>query len=90
MTYDTSFNYNDWGVLEATVTDVFDDISISTDGNNYFYKIYCSLNSDHLTLKNGYKGFIKKEKLYYEPNTKPNTYQLCNYNRFSDMLYGRE
>ncbi len=56
----TSLNYNDWGVLEATVTDVFDDISISSDGNSSFYKIYCDLNSDHLTLKNGYKGYIRK------------------------------
>lgn len=56
----TSLNYNDWGVLEATVTDVFDDITVSSDGNTSFYKIYCNLNSDHLTLKNGYKGYIKK------------------------------
>lgn len=61
----TSLNYNDWGVLEATVTDVFDDITVSSDGNSSFYKIYCTLSSDHLTLKNGYKGYIRKGMTVY-------------------------
>ena len=38
----------------------FDDVSISADGKQSFYRIYCVLDSDHLTLKNGFKGFIKK------------------------------
>ena len=56
----SSFNYTEWGVLIATVVEIFDDVSVSSDGTQSFYKVYCSLNDDHLTLKNGYKGYLKK------------------------------
>ncbi|MDR3366616.1 MAG: HlyD family efflux transporter periplasmic adaptor subunit [Prevotellaceae bacterium] len=55
-----AFNYNEWGVLEGEVMEIFDDVVISNDGTAHFYRIYCSLNSDHLTLKNGYRGYVKK------------------------------
>lgn len=56
----SAFNYTEWGVLNATVDEVFDDVSVSADGNQSFYRMYCALDSDHLTLKNGFEGYIKK------------------------------
>ena len=57
----TAFNYNDWGVLETEIMEIYDDIVVS-DGvsETSFYRVYCSLSSDHLSLKNGSKGYIKK------------------------------
>ncbi|MDR0567370.1 MAG: HlyD family efflux transporter periplasmic adaptor subunit [Prevotellaceae bacterium] len=55
-----AFSYTDWGVLEGEVTEIFDDI-VTPDGEaTHVYRIYCSLNSDHLSLKNGRKGYVKK------------------------------
>lgn len=56
----SAFNYNEWGILHGTVDEVFDDVTVSSDGSMTYYKIYCTLDSDHLTLKNGYEGYIKK------------------------------
>ena len=56
----SAFNYNEWGFLNGTVDEIFDDVTVSSDGTQTFYKIYCSLDSGHLSLKNGYDGFIKK------------------------------
>lgn len=56
----SAFNYNEWGFLNGTVEEIFDDVTVSADGAQTFYKIYCSLDSDHLSLKNGYDGYIKK------------------------------
>jgi HlyD family secretion protein len=56
----SSFNYTEWGVIHAEVEEVFDDVTISPDGTQSFYKVYCSLDRDYLTLKNGYKGYLKK------------------------------
>ena len=61
----SAFNYSEWGVLQATVLDVFEDVSVSADGTQSFYKVYCSLNADHLNLKNGFKGYIKKGMSVY-------------------------
>ena len=57
----TAFNYNDWGVLGTEIIEIYDDIVISGNVNETpYYRVYCSLSSDHLSLKNGYKGYIKK------------------------------
>jgi len=56
----SAFNYTEWGMLNAMVDEVFDDVTVSSDGKQSFYKIYCSLGANHLTLKNGYEGYIKK------------------------------
>ena len=61
----SAFNYSEWGVLHATVDDVYDDVSVSADGMQSYYKVYCLLDSDHLTLKNGFKGYIKKGMTVY-------------------------
>lgn len=55
-----AYNYNEWGVLRATISEIFDDVTVSADGTESYYKIYCTLDSDYLTLTNGYKGSVKK------------------------------
>ena len=56
----SAFNYTEWGMLDATVDEVFEDVTVSSDGSQSFYKVYCTLGSDHLALKNGFEGYIKK------------------------------
>ena len=56
----SSFNYTEWGMLDTVVDEVFDDVTLSSDGTKSFYRVYCILNDDHLTLKNGYIGYLKK------------------------------
>ena len=56
----SAFNYTEWGVLNASVDEVFDDITVSAEGKQSYYRIFCSLDSDHLTLKSGFVGYIKK------------------------------
>lgn len=54
-----AFNYNQWGFLSGKVIDISDDIVFSDQGVAVF-KVRCVLGSDHLKLKNKYKGFLKK------------------------------
>lgn len=61
----SAFNPSEWGTINITVEDVFNDVSLSSDGSQTFYKVYCSLSSDHLALKNGFKGYIKKGMSVY-------------------------
>ena len=56
----SSFNYTEWGMLDTRVDEIFDDVTVSSDGTQSFYKVYCSLDKDYLSLKNGYKGYLKK------------------------------
>ncbi|MDR1227221.1 MAG: HlyD family secretion protein [Prevotellaceae bacterium] len=54
-----AFDYNLWGVLEGEVLEIFDDI-VAANGQQPYYRIYCSLHSNYLTLKNGRKDYLKK------------------------------
>ncbi len=54
-----AYNYNDWGMLEASVKDVSHDIFVPNEGQPYF-KVICQLDKDYLQLRNGYKGYLKK------------------------------
>lgn len=54
-----AFNYNQWGLLTGRVVDISDDIVMLNDKQPAF-KVRCVLDNDHLTLKNGYKGYVKK------------------------------
>lgn len=54
-----AYNYNQWGSALGKVVDISDDIII-LNGNQPVFKVRCSLDQDHLTLKNGYKGYLKK------------------------------
>jgi HlyD family secretion protein len=54
-----AFNYNQWGLLSGKVLDISDDIIFMNTGEAVF-KVRCSLDNDHLKLKNEYKGYLKK------------------------------
>ena len=56
----SAFNYTEWGMLPVRVADVFDDVTVAPDGTRSYYKIHCELATDHLRLKNGYVGYMKK------------------------------
>jgi len=53
-----AFNYNQWGLLQGTVKEISNDIQIRN--NEPFFEVKCALDQDHLTLKNGYTGKLKK------------------------------
>ncbi len=54
-----AFNYNQWGLATGKVLDIGDDI-IVLNNNQPVFKVKCSLDKNHLQLKNGYKGYLKK------------------------------
>jgi HlyD family secretion protein len=53
-----AFNYNQWGLATGKVTEISNDIHLVND--KPFFKVRCTLDADHLELKNGYKGYFKK------------------------------
>jgi HlyD family secretion protein len=54
-----AFNYNQWGLVLGKVIDISDDIVV-INNNQPVFKVKCQLSQNHLTLKNGYKGYLKK------------------------------
>lgn len=56
----TSFNYNEWGMLNGNVVYVSSDCITNEKGETYF-KVKCQLDQNHLVMKRtGAKGYIKK------------------------------
>lgn len=53
-----AFNYNLWGVATGKVNEISNNVI--TFNNRPFFRIKCHLDQDHLKLKNGYKGNLKK------------------------------
>lgn len=53
-----AYNYNQWGLASGKVTDISDDIVIVNE--QPVFKVKCNLNERYLTLKNGYKGYLRK------------------------------
>ena len=53
-----AYNYNQWGILEGKVDQIFDDTK--RINNSHFYVIKCSTNDNFLELSNGRKGYLKK------------------------------
>ena len=53
-----AFNYNQWGLGKGKVIEISPDIFQVE--NSSFFKVRCSLDQKHLTLKNGYVGNLKK------------------------------
>ncbi|RUT72928.1 HlyD family secretion protein [Ancylomarina longa] len=53
-----AFNYNQWGLGKGKVVGISPDIFQVE--NSSFFKVRCSLDQKHLTLKNGYVGNLKK------------------------------
>jgi membrane fusion protein, peptide pheromone/bacteriocin exporter len=54
-----AFNYNQWGIMDAKVMDIADDILIMPD-NRPVFKVKCQLQRNYMQLSNGYKGQLKK------------------------------
>jgi HlyD family secretion protein len=54
----TAFNYNQWGLLPGKLKEISNDIQIRNE--QPVFEVRCTLNKDHLSLKNGYKGKLKK------------------------------
>lgn len=54
-----AFNYHQWGLLEGTVLEISDDLSMISESEVAF-KVICRLNGDKLRLKSGIEGEIKK------------------------------
>lgn len=54
-----AFNYNQWGSIEGKVTDIGEDI-VLTSSNQPVFKVKCTLKKNFLQLSNGYKGYLKK------------------------------
>lgn len=80
-----AFNYNQWGLLTATVVDISDDIILQN--NTPYFKVKCKLDKNYLQLKNGYKGYIKKGMTFTARFTvaKRSLYQLL-YDNIDDWL----
>lgn len=53
-----AYNYNQWGLATGTVIDIAEDVEIQN--NRPVFKILCQLNEKNLSLKNGFKGQLKK------------------------------
>ena len=53
-----AFNYNQWGMATGKVVDIDNDITIVN--NTPMFKVICKIEQEHLTLKNGFKGKLKK------------------------------
>jgi len=53
-----AFNYNQWGMLIGEINEISRDFILLN--NQPVFRIKCNLKKNYLTLKNGYKGYLKK------------------------------
>ena len=53
-----AFNYAEWGYVKGKVFNVSEDFIQIQD--KLYFKVKCYLSKDHLTLKNGFRGEVKK------------------------------
>lgn len=53
-----AFNYNEWGMLGATVVEIKKNVAIVE--NRPFYVVHCKIARPYMALKNGYQGAIVK------------------------------
>jgi multidrug resistance efflux pump len=81
-----AFNYNQWGLVLGKVLDISDDIII-VNQNQPVFKVKCALDQNYLTLKNGYKGYLKKGMNFTARFnvTKRSLYQLL-YDKVDDWV----
>jgi HlyD family secretion protein len=54
-----AFNYNEWGLLDARIIDISDDI-LADNGSNAYFRIKCKPEKTSLSLKNGVTADLKK------------------------------
>ena len=80
-----AFNYNQWGLLNGTVLEIADDITIQNQLP--YFKVKCRLANHFLQLKNGYKGVVKKGMTFTARFTiaERSFYQLL-YDKVDDWL----
>lgn len=53
-----AYNYNEWGLASGKIIDISNEIYLVN--NHPYFKVRCSLNEKNLTLRNGFKGRLKK------------------------------
>ena len=54
-----AYNCNEWGMLDASIIDISDDIIVE-DGENAYFRIKCKPEKTFLSLKNGLNAEIRK------------------------------
>jgi HlyD family secretion protein len=54
-----AFNYSEWGMLDASIIDISDDIIVE-NGENAYFRIKCKPENTFLSLKNGVNAEMKK------------------------------
>ena len=55
-----AFNYNQWGMLQAIVTDIAHDVNLQEGVQMPFFKVFCTPERDYMMLKNGYQAQLKR------------------------------
>ena len=55
-----TYNYNQWGLLEGTVKEIDQNITINQQTGEAYFRVLCKMDKNYLQLKNGYKGKIGK------------------------------
>ena len=75
-----AYNYNQWGMSSGRITDIAKDIEFVD--NKAVFKLYCSIKTPQLALKNGYVGPLKKGM------TLTAKFKLANWSLF-DLLYDK-
>lgn len=55
-----TYNYNQWGLLDANVIDIDQNISVNKQTGQGFFRVRCKMNKNYLELKSGFKGQIGK------------------------------
>ncbi len=53
-----AFDYNQWGLAEGEIADIANDITITEQQT--FFRVKCKLSQNHLVLRQGMKGYLKK------------------------------
>ena len=54
-----AFHYNEWGMLNASISEISDDMIVDSESNVYF-RIRCRPEKTFLSLKNGVRADLKK------------------------------
>jgi hypothetical protein len=54
-----ALNYNEWGLLNASIIDISDDLVVE-EGSAVYFRIRCKPEYTFLSLKNGVKAELKK------------------------------
>lgn len=55
-----TYNYNQWGLLEGTVKEIDQNITINQQTGEAYFRVLSVMDKNFLQLKNGYKGRIGK------------------------------